>query len=96
MAIGAIILSTLAIGQMLVWTAVEAASADAPAGTSLTFTELGKGSTFKHIRNTKTKNQRSNLWATSSSSRARSPTVPARRRPASTSSASRRSARATS
>lgn len=61
MAIGAIILSTLAIGQMLVWTAVEAASADAPAGTSLTFTELDKGSTFKHVRNTKTKNQRSNL-----------------------------------
>ena len=37
------------------------ASAEAPAGTTLTFTELDKGSTFKHIRNTKTKNRRSNL-----------------------------------
>lgn len=37
------------------------ASAEAPAGTTLTFTELNKGSTFKHIRNTKTKNRRSNL-----------------------------------
>ena len=61
MALGAIILSSLAIGQMLVWTAVSAASADAPAATTLTFKELDKGSTFKHIRNTKTRNQRSNL-----------------------------------
>ena len=61
MAIGAIILSTLAIGQMLIWTAVSVASADAPAATSLTFKELEKGSTFKHVRNTKTKNPRSNL-----------------------------------
>ena len=37
------------------------ASAEAPAGTTLRFTELEKGSTFKHIRNTKTRNQRSNL-----------------------------------
>jgi len=37
------------------------ASAEAPAATTLTFTELDKGSTFKHIRNTKTRNQRSNL-----------------------------------
>ncbi len=61
MAIGAIILSTLAIGQMLIWTAVSVASADAPAATPLTFKELEKGSTFKHVRNTKTKNPRSNL-----------------------------------
>ncbi len=61
MSLGAIVLATLAIGQMLIWTAVEAASAEAPAGTTLTFTELDKGSTFKHIRNTKTRNQRSNL-----------------------------------
>jgi len=37
------------------------ASAQAPGATTLTFTELAKGSTFKHIRNTKTKNRRSNL-----------------------------------
>jgi len=37
------------------------ASAQAPAATVLTFTELDKGSTFAHIRNTKTKNRRSNL-----------------------------------
>ena len=61
MALGAIILSSLAIGQMLVWTAVSAASADAPAATTLTFKGLEKGSTFKHVRNTKTKNLRSNL-----------------------------------
>jgi hypothetical protein len=60
MTVGAISLSTLAIGQMLIWTAVEVASADAPAATKLTFTELDRGSTFKHVRNTKTKNQRSN------------------------------------
>lgn len=37
------------------------ASAQAPGATTLTFTELEKGSTFKHIRNTKTRNQRANL-----------------------------------
>lgn len=37
------------------------ASAQTPAGTTLTFTELERGSTFKHIRNTKTRNRRSNL-----------------------------------
>ncbi len=37
------------------------ASAQAPGATTLTFTELEKGSTFKHVRNTKTRNQRSNL-----------------------------------
>ena len=61
MALGAIILASLAIGQMLVWTAVSAASADAPATPTLTVAELDKGSTFKHVRNTKTRNQRSNL-----------------------------------
>lgn len=61
MALGAIILSSLAIGQMLIWTAVSVASADVPAATTLTFRELDKGSTFKHVRNTKTRNQRSNL-----------------------------------
>lgn len=61
MTIGALVLATLAIGQMLIWTAVSAASAQAPASRTLTFTELDKGSTFKHIRNTKTKNRRSNL-----------------------------------
>ncbi len=62
MANGAIVLATLAIGQMLIWTAVSAASAQDPATGTLTVTELEKGSTFKHIRNTKTKNQRSNLF----------------------------------
>lgn len=61
MALGAIVLATLAIGQMLIWTVVDVASADAPAGTTLTFKELEKGATFKHVRNTKTRNQRSNL-----------------------------------
>ncbi|MDP1846496.1 MAG: hypothetical protein Q8K79_01790 [Solirubrobacteraceae bacterium] len=37
------------------------ASAQAPGATTLTFTELDRGSMFKHIRNTKTKNRRSNL-----------------------------------
>jgi hypothetical protein len=36
------------------------ASAQAPATRTLTFTEVQKGSTFIHIRNTKTKSQRSN------------------------------------
>ncbi len=61
MANGAIVLATLAVGQMLIWTAVSAASAQDPATRTLTFTELEKGSTFKHVRNTKTRNQRSNL-----------------------------------
>ena len=37
------------------------ASAEAPAGTTLTYTEPVKGSTFRHIRNTKTTNRRANL-----------------------------------
>jgi hypothetical protein len=37
------------------------ASAQTPATRTLQFTELEKGSTFTHIRNTKTKNRRSNL-----------------------------------
>jgi hypothetical protein len=38
------------------------ASAQAPAGRTLTFTELDKGSTFKHVRNTKQpKSAQSNL-----------------------------------
>jgi len=61
MTIGAIILATLAIGQMLIWTAVEVASADAPATTTLTFTELEKGASFSHIRNSKGAPRRSNL-----------------------------------
>lgn len=36
------------------------ASAQAPAPRTLTFTEVQKGSTFTHIRNTKTKSERSN------------------------------------
>lgn len=35
------------------------AQAQAPAGTTITLKELEKGSTFKHVRNTKTRNQRS-------------------------------------
>lgn len=61
MAIGALVLATLAIGQMLIWTAVSAASAQAPTATTLTFKELEKGSTFKHVRNTKSKSARANL-----------------------------------
>lgn len=38
-----------------------AASAQTPAVTTLQFTELDKGSTFKHIRNTKTTHKRANL-----------------------------------
>lgn len=56
----------LAVLALLVVAAIgldlrSSASAEAPAGITLTFTELDKGSTFKHIRNTKTKNRRSNL-----------------------------------
>jgi len=36
------------------------ASAQSPAGRTLNFTELEKGATFKHIRNTKTKSTRAN------------------------------------
>lgn len=37
------------------------ASAQDPATRTLTFKELAKGSTFTHIRNTKTKSRRSNV-----------------------------------
>jgi nitrate/nitrite transporter NarK len=37
------------------------ASAQAPGATTLIFTELDKGSTFKHIRNTKSKSRKANL-----------------------------------
>ena len=37
------------------------ASAQSPAGRTITFTELEKGSTFKHVRNTKPKSAQSNL-----------------------------------
>jgi hypothetical protein len=37
------------------------AAAQAPGTQTLTLTELEKGSTFSHIRNTKTKNRRANL-----------------------------------
>jgi hypothetical protein len=36
------------------------ASAQSPAGRTVTLTELAKGSTFKHVRNTRTKSQRAN------------------------------------
>ena len=36
------------------------ASAQSPAGRTITLTELEKGSTFKHVRNTKTKSSRAN------------------------------------
>ena len=39
---------------------LSSASAQTPGPRTLTFTELGKGSTFKHIRNTKPKTRRTN------------------------------------
>jgi hypothetical protein len=55
LAVAAIALLALAIGQR------SPASAQGPAGTVLKLTELEKGSTFKHVRNSRSASQRSNL-----------------------------------
>lgn len=54
-AVAALALLALAIGERA------PASAQDPAGTVLKLTGLEKGSTFKHIRNTKSASQRANL-----------------------------------
>ena len=53
LALGALAATALLVGP--------GASAQSPAGRTITFTELEKGSTFKHIRNTKPKSAQSNL-----------------------------------
>jgi hypothetical protein len=52
LALGALAAAALLIGP--------GASAQSPAGRTLSFTELEKGATFKHIRNTKPKSPRAN------------------------------------
>ena len=52
LALGALAATTLLVGP--------GASAQSPAGRTLTFTELEKGATFKHVRNTKPKSPRAN------------------------------------
>jgi hypothetical protein len=62
-ATAAVVVAGLCIAQMVVWTAVSAFATDGSARSSvrmLTFTELDRGSTFTHIRNTKTKSRRAN------------------------------------
>jgi hypothetical protein len=62
-ATAAVVVAGLCIAQMAVWTAVSAFATDGSAHSSarvLTFTELDRGSTFTHIRNTKTKSRRAN------------------------------------
>jgi hypothetical protein len=64
-AAAAVILAGLCIAQMAVWTAVSAfateGSARSSASRTLAFTELERGATFTHIRNTKGASSRSNL-----------------------------------
>jgi hypothetical protein len=48
----AIVLASLCIAQMVVWTAVSLAGGETGQGRALTFRALDKGSTFTHIRNT--------------------------------------------
>jgi hypothetical protein len=55
LAVAAMALLALAVGQR------SPASAQGPAATVLKLSELEKGSTFKHVRNTKGASQRSNL-----------------------------------
>jgi hypothetical protein len=52
LALGALAAATLLVGP--------GASAQSPNGRTLTFTELEKGATFKHVRNTKPKSPRAN------------------------------------
>jgi hypothetical protein len=62
-ATAAVVLAGLCIAQMVVWAAVAAFATDGAARSSsrvLTVTELDRGSTFTHIRNTKTKSRRAN------------------------------------
>jgi hypothetical protein len=56
----AVVIGGLCIAQMVVWTAVSLAGAEATAARTLTFKELDKGSTFVHIRNTKGSSGRAN------------------------------------
>jgi len=53
LALGALAAAALLVGP--------GASAQTPVGRTLSFTELEKGSTFKHVRNTKTKAAQANL-----------------------------------
>jgi hypothetical protein len=63
-ATAAVVLAGLCIAQMVVWTAVSAFATDGSARSSasrtLTLTELERGATFTHIRNTKTKSSKAN------------------------------------
>ena len=55
LAVAALALLALATGER------SPASAQGPAGTVLKLTELEKGSTFKHVRNTKSRSRQANL-----------------------------------
>jgi hypothetical protein len=56
-----ILAAILALGALAAAVLVgPGASAQSPAGRTVTLTELAKGSTFKHVRNTRTKSQRAN------------------------------------
>ena len=63
-ATAAVILAGVCIAQMAVWTAVSAFATDGSARSSasrtLTLTELERGATFTHIRNTKTNSLKAN------------------------------------
>ena len=65
--------------------------ASAQGGRTISLTELEKGATFKHVRNTKPKSRQANRSATSSSSPTGSPTRPARSSARTTPPAPRRS-----
>jgi len=55
------ILAAVALAALAAVALVGGSGASAQSGRTMTFTELGKGSTFKHIRNTKPKSPQSNM-----------------------------------
>ena len=59
--VAALLAATTAAVATAVVAVLSSASAQAPASRILTFHELDKGSTFVHVRNTRTQSQRSNL-----------------------------------
>jgi len=58
--VSAVLAATAAAAATTAVAVLSGASAQAPATRTLTFHELDKGATFVHVRNTPTKNQRSN------------------------------------
>lgn len=64
MALSAVVVAGLAVASVAFFMLAgspDDADAQAPAGQTITLKELEKGSTFKHVRNTKTRNRRSML-----------------------------------